>query len=311
MIDIFIYLRIIYNYYKIYLRAGYMSCEKRHVHYLYTRRKIWQINCITVLSIFFQLSARSSKEWQSSKWFIIWRTIIACPHDSTGSGRDYQLPLFTKAGHDSLARNFAGYCRGFRCNSNRSAYQIICWGRPRTICRTGIFEWFWRDAWQPCTQFPSAIRRLQTWWMALNTNVFDNLVWERRGKIIYVAEKTLPMKISRSTENIKLLKGNLRFGVNNLAVKNSINILVVEVASRFSYRRHLEGMAHMVSLNVTPLCHVRHVLNPYSYLSLSKAQMRPVIQWSSFTWISSAKYHLSLLGKVRRQAERLITQASG
>ncbi|KAG0716705.1 hypothetical protein GWK47_000965 [Chionoecetes opilio] len=114
------------------------------------------------------------------------------------------------------------------------------------------------------------------------------------------------MVISRSREDPGLLEGKLKFGDDTLAIKDSINILGVEVDSRLCFVRQLETVARRASLRVTLLRRVRHLLDADGLMRLYKAQVRPVMEYSPVTWMSSAQCHLSLLDKVQRRAERLI-----
>ena len=87
------------------------------------------------------------------------------------------------------------------------------------------------------------------------------------------------------------------------------NILRVEVESKLSFDRYLESVARKASLRVTRLRQVRHLLDAEDLMKLHKTQVRPVMEYSSLTWMSSAQSHLSLLDKVQRRAEHLINDA--
>ncbi|KAG0714527.1 Retrovirus-related Pol polyprotein from type-1 retrotransposable element R1 2 [Chionoecetes opilio] len=139
-----------------------------------------------------------------------------------------------------------------------------------------------------------------------NRQLGDITAWGRRWQVQFAAEKNQAMVISRSRENSRLLEGKLKFGDDTLAIEDSINILGVKVDSRLSFDRHLETVARRVSLKVTLLRRVRHLLNADGLMRLYKAQVRPVMEYSPLTWMSSAQCHLSLLDKVQRGAERLI-----
>ncbi|XP_050702326.1 putative GATA zinc finger domain-containing protein 25 [Eriocheir sinensis] len=91
---------------------------------------------------------------------------------------------------------------------------------------------------------------------------------------------------------------------------DSINILGAEVDSKLSFDRHLENVARKVSLRVTLLRRVRHLLDTDGLLRLYKAQVRPIMEYSPLTGMGSAQCHLSLLYRVQRRAERLIYGAS-
>lgn len=97
-----------------------------------------------------------------------------------------------------------------------------------------------------------------------------------------------------------LLEGQLKFGEDTLAIKDSINILGVEVDSKLSFDCHLESVACKACLRVTLLHRVRHLLDATGLMTLYKAQVRPIMEYSPLSWQSSAQSHLSLLDKVQR-----------
>ena len=92
-----------------------------------------------------------------------------------------------------------------------------------------------------------------------------------------------------------MLEGQIKFGVDTLAIQDSVNILGVEVDSKLCFDSHLESVARKASLRVTLLRQVRNLLDADGLLKLCKAQVRPIMECSSLTWMSSAQGHLSLL----------------
>ena len=145
---------------------------------------------------------------------------------------------------------------------------------------------------------------------ATNRHLASIAAWGRRWQVKFAAEKTQAMLISR-TRDARLMEGQLRFGEDTLAIKESVNILGVEVDSTLSFASHLESVARKASLRVTLLRRVRHLLDADGLMKLYKAQVRPVMEYSPLSWMSSAQCHLSLLDKVQRRAERLIQEAGG
>ena len=87
---------------------------------------------------------------------------------------------------------------------------------------------------------------------ATNRHLSDIMAWGRRWQVKFAAEKTQAMLISRSRRDVGLLEGQLRFGEDTLAIKESINVLGVEVDSTLSFARHLESVARRASLRVNP-----------------------------------------------------------
>ncbi|KAG0714754.1 RNA-directed DNA polymerase from mobile element jockey [Chionoecetes opilio] len=130
---------------------------------------------------------------------------------------------------------------------------------------------------------------------AANRQLGDITTWGRRWQVQFAAKKTQAMVISRSREDSTLLEEKLKFRDDTLAIKDSINILGVEVDTRLSFDRHLETVARRASLRVTLLRQVRNLLDADGLIRLYKAQVRPVIEYSPLTWMSSAQCHLSLL----------------
>ena len=98
-----------------------------------------------------------------------------------------------------------------------------------------------------------------------------------------------------------------KYGVDTLAIHDSVNILGVEVDSKHCFDSHLKRGARKASLRVTLLRRIRNLLDADALLKLYKAQVRPIIEQSP-TSMSSAQGHLSLLDKVQRRAERLIAE---
>ena len=132
--------------------------------------------------------------------------------------------------------------------------------------------------------------------------------WDARWQVKFAAEKTQAVLISRSRDDARLLGGQIKFGVDTLAIHNSVNILGVEVDSKLC---HLESVARKASLRVTLLRRVRNLLDADGLLKLYKAQVRPIMESSPLTWMSSGQGHLSMLDKVQQRAERLIADAYG
>ncbi|KAG0719442.1 hypothetical protein GWK47_050436 [Chionoecetes opilio] len=105
---------------------------------------------------------------------------------------------------------------------------------------------------------------------ATNRQLGDITAWGRRWQVKFAAEKTQAMVISRSREDPRLLERKLKFGDDTLAIKNSINILGVDVDSRLRFDRHLETVARRASLRVTLLRRARHLLDADGLMRLYK-----------------------------------------
>ncbi|MPC87272.1 hypothetical protein E2C01_082130 [Portunus trituberculatus] len=69
------------------------------------------------------------------------------------------------------------------------------------------------------------------------------MAWGKQWQVKFAAEKTQAVVISRSREDIRLIEGQLKFGEDTLAIKESINILGLEVDSKLSFDFQLENEA--------------------------------------------------------------------
>ncbi|XP_045128968.1 ras guanine nucleotide exchange factor B-like [Portunus trituberculatus] len=118
------------------------------------------------------------------------------------------------------------------------------------------------------------------------------------------------MVITRSQGEADQLRGKLRLGPDTIPLQDTIEILGVEVDSRLQFDRHLEKVARNTSFKVNLLRRMKHLLHADGLLTLYKAQVRPIMEYAPLTWMSSARCHLSLLDKVQRRAERLISGAT-
>ena len=109
----------------------------------------------------------------------------------------------------------------------------------------------------------------------------------------------------RERESVTQVEGEVKFGKDNLATKDSVDILGVEVDSKLSFCRHLETVAYKTSLTVTLPGKVRH-LDPDGFLTFYKAQVRSVMEYiySPLTWMLSCIRHLLLRQKERRTPHR-------
>ncbi|MPC99085.1 hypothetical protein E2C01_094480 [Portunus trituberculatus] len=116
------------------------------------------------------------------------------------------------------------------------------------------------------------------------------MAWGKQWQVKFAAEKTQALVISRSREDVRLIESQLKFGEDTFAIKDSINILGMEVDSKLSFDRHLESMARKASLRVTLLRRVRYLLD-------AKGLMTLYMEYNPLSWMCSAQSHLSLLDK--------------
>ncbi|MPC92470.1 hypothetical protein E2C01_087561 [Portunus trituberculatus] len=136
------------------------------------------------------------------------------------------------------------------------------------------------------------------------------MAWGERWQVKFAHEKTQAMMITRSQGEADHLRGRLRLGPDTIPLQDSIEILGVEMDSRLQFNCHLEKVARSASSKVNLLCQMKHLLHADSLLTLYKAQVSPIMEYASLTWMSSARCHLSLQDKVQRRVERLISSAT-
>ena len=108
-----------------------------------------------------------------------------------------------------------------------------------------------------------------------------------------------------------MLEGQIKFGVDTLAIQDSVNILGVEVDFKLCFDSHLESVAKKASLRVTLIRRVRNLLDADGLLKLYKPQVRPIMEYTPLTWMSNAQGHFSLMDKVQRSAERFTADTNG
>ena len=72
------------------------------------------------------------------------------------------------------------------------------------------------------------------------------------------------------------------------------------------FDQHLTAAAHQASLSVSVLCRMAENFNSRGILTLCKAQMRPYMEYSALSWMSSAAIHLQTLDAIQRRALQLV-----
>ena len=76
-------------------------------------------------------------------------------------------------------------------------------------------------------------------------------IFRARWQVKFAAKKTQAVLISRSQEDARMLEGQIKFGVDTLAIQDSVNILGMEVDSKLCFDSHLESVARKVSLSLS------------------------------------------------------------
>ena len=131
--------------------------------------------------------------------------------------------------------------------------------------------------------------------------------WGQRWQVRFAPEKTQAMVITRSPNDAILLDKKLKLGQDYIKINNSLSILGVEFDSKLTFENHIKELAHRASIKVTALRRIKHLLDAKGLQTLYKAQVRSHLEYAPLTWMSCPRSHLSLLDKVQRRAERLIT----
>ncbi|XP_069980520.1 uncharacterized protein [Penaeus vannamei] len=95
-----------------------------------------------------------------------------------------------------------------------------------------------------------------------------------------------------------------------LPLEDFISILGLDIDNELRFNRHVSRICKTISLRVTALRHISHLLNPRGILALYKSQIRPHLEYALLAWSSSATTNLNRLDKIEKRALRLIQEAS-
>lgn len=92
----------------------------------------------------------------------------------------------------------------------------------------------------------------------------------------------------------------------SLPVKDSLNILGMDVRSNLSQRDYIESVIKTASRKLGILNRVRRFFTPEQLCLLYKTQVRSCVEYCSHLWDGSAKYLLEALDRLQRRAIRII-----
>ncbi|XP_063843941.1 uncharacterized protein LOC135090806 [Scylla paramamosain] len=114
------------------------------------------------------------------------------------------------------------------------------------------------------------------------------------------------MVISRSPAASPAVSGRLSLGGQTLLLQEHIKVLGVTVDCGLRFDRHVAAAAHQASLQVSALRRMAENLDSRGILTLYKAQIRPCMEYSALSWMSSAPTNLQRLDAVQRRALQLV-----
>lgn len=134
--------------------------------------------------------------------------------------------------------------------------------------------------------------------------------WGKRWQVKFAPEKTQAMCISRSPGDARALQDQIKFDNDTLTMGTDMDILGVVFDCKLNFELHIKKIAHTASQKITSLRRMRHLLDAEGMQTLYKAQIRSILEYSSLAWMSSPRTHLTILDKVQRRAEKLISSAN-
>uniref|UniRef100_A0A0P4VX79 Uncharacterized protein n=1 Tax=Scylla olivacea TaxID=85551 RepID=A0A0P4VX79_SCYOL len=140
----------------------------------------------------------------------------------------------------------------------------------------------------------------------LNRQLRLVMEWGEAWQVSFAPEKTQAMVISRSPAASPAVSGCLFFGDQTLPLQEHVKLLGVTVDCGLRFDRHVAAVAHQVSQRVSALRRMSGNLDSRGILTLYKAQIRPCMEYSALSWMSSAPTHLQRLDAVQRRALRLV-----
>ncbi|XP_027226609.1 uncharacterized protein [Penaeus vannamei] len=118
------------------------------------------------------------------------------------------------------------------------------------------------------------------------------------------------MAVSRSPAASDAIKDKIIMNNAALPLEDFISIFGVDIDNELRFNRHVSRICKTVSLNVTALRRISHLLNPQGILTLYKSQIRPHLEYASLAWSSTAPTNHSRLDKIEKRALRLIQEAN-
>lgn len=139
----------------------------------------------------------------------------------------------------------------------------------------------------------------------INNKLRSITEWGNKWQVKFAPEKTQAMVISRSPEASTAISDLLKMNDESLQLQDHISILGVDFDKELRFDKHIRKICQTASLKVTTLRRMATALDPKGLLTLYNAQIRPYLEYSALTWMSSAPTHLNKLDKIQRRVLRL------
>ena len=130
--------------------------------------------------------------------------------------------------------------------------------------------------------------------------------WGTRWQVNFAPEKTQAMVISRSPTAATSMAQLLKMGNKPLPLLDNISILGVNFDKELRFDDHIREICQIASQKVSTLRRMACSLDAKGLLTLYNAQVRPYLEYSALSWLSSAPSHLSKLEKIQRRAINLV-----
>jgi len=136
----------------------------------------------------------------------------------------------------------------------------------------------------------------------------ENVIkWGNVNRVQFNASKTQSMFIStkRSTTQFNTVMNGV-----TLSDSDTMSLLGVKITSNLSWNKHVNSIAKNACRKLNFLFRARHYFRSNDLLQLYKAQVRPLLEYSSHIWGAAPSSVLKILDRVQERAIRLIGDSS-
>jgi len=141
----------------------------------------------------------------------------------------------------------------------------------------------------------------------LNASIIKVLDWGSKNRVQFNASKTQSIFISSKRS---ICPTATKMDGVTLSDLDDISLLGVKVSSNLSWNKHINSIAKNACRKLNFLFRARHYFRPQEILLLYKAQIRPLLEYSSHIWGAAPDSVLNILNKVQDRAVRLIGDPS-
>ena len=140
----------------------------------------------------------------------------------------------------------------------------------------------------------------------VNTKLQSISEWGTRWQVNFAPEKTQAMVISRSPAATTSMAQLLKMGNKTLHLLDNISILGVNFDKQLRFDDHIKEICQIASQKVSTLRRMASSLDAKGLMTLYNAQVRPYLEYSALSWLSTAPSHLIKLDKIQRRATNLV-----